>query len=181
MPKSPPPHPELTNAQRFFARVRSFDMECPHCGLVYRVRKDTNPTIWNPRTALFTCLDRRMGGCKRTYVIGMLAWPKGRGSGSGAPPADQVPGPRQLAQLRQEAGGWWMTDEYKHKGRPDPTNLTGELDRLPEEDSNDVQIAISDADAESRCFQCFQPYNPLKSKARQPQMYCSQTCEEVAP
>lgn len=177
MPKPPPTHPEIAGAQRFFARARSFDIECPHCGLVYQIRADTNPTIWNPRTAIFRCMHVRQGGCKRQYVIGILAWPKGTGMGAGTPPADQVPGPRQLAQLRPEKDAWWMTDEYKHIGRPEPTNLTGELDRPAEEDPIDVDLAIYDQEEHPRCLICLSEYNPLKSKARQPERYCSMTCE----
>lgn len=172
---SPPPHPEITLAQRFFARVRSLDLECPHCGLVYLIRADTNPNTWNPRTALLTCNGR--GGCGRVYVIGVLAWPKGTGAGHGTPPADQVPGPRQLAQLSPEGGGWWMTDEYKHKGRPDPTNLTGEVDRLPAEDAIDVDLCVSAAAEHPRCLRCHTEYNPLKSKAKRPDVYCTILCE----
>lgn len=178
MPKSPPPHPELVNAQRFFARLRTFDLECPHCGKVYLLRYDTPTSTWNPRTGLFACLAR--DGCQRQYVMGVLAWPKGRGHGAGTPPADQVPGPRQLAQLDPQGGGWWMTDEYRHKGRPDPTNLTGEPDRPPEEDATDVDLAISESDEHPRCLGCHSWYNPLKSKATKPDQYCSQTCEEGA-
>jgi rubredoxin len=174
------PHPDLVGAQRFFARVRSFDLECPHCGLVYRIRKDTRPNVWNPRTARFCCLDRDAGGCQRSYVIGVLAWPVEIGGGhmGNVPPADQVPGPRQLAQLRQEAGGWWLTDEYRHRGRPNVTNLTGELDRPPEEDPIDVDLAISDV-REYRCQQCYHAYRPSKSSAENQQAYCSKTCEEA--
>jgi hypothetical protein len=171
----PLPHPEYLRAQRLFARALAFDLECPYCGLVYRIRATTNPRTYNPRTAIFYCNGK--AGCRRSYVIGLLVWPKGRGAGAGTPPTDQVPGPRQLAQLRQEAGAWWMTDEYKHKGRPDPTNLTGEDDRLAPENPYDVDLATTEPREHPRCLRCFAEYNPLKSQAKEPSKYCSMTCE----
>ncbi len=179
MPKPPPPHPAVIGAQRFFARNRTMDLECPSCGKLYQLRTESKLSVWNPRTGIFCC--NGFGGCERKYVLGVLAWPKGLGSGSGAPPADQVPGPRQLAELDPNGAGWWLPDEYKHKGRPDPTNLTGETERLPEEDAEDVRMAVSDADDAPRCFQCMNAYSPNKSNAKNRKLYCSATCEEKAP
>lgn len=177
MPKSPPPHPELLHAQRFFARNRTLDLECPHCGRVYLLRYDTPPRTWNPRTGIFSCEAR--DGCQRKYVIGVLAWPKGNhGAGTGSPPADQVPGPRQLAQLDPKGGAWWM--DYRHVGRPDPTNLTGEPDRPPEEDPIDLDLAITEQTEHPRCLKCHCEYNPLNSMARQPQSYCTIECESLS-
>ena len=172
-----PPHPDIINAQRFFARLRTFDMECPHCGKVYRIRHDSPKEYWNPRTAEFRC--NESGGCGYKYILGILCWPRrpgAAGAGAGTPPMDQVPGPRQLGQLRSEGAGWWLPDEYRHKGRPDPTNLTGEEDRPEPEDEIDLQL-IGDG-KEYRCHQCWQPYNPAKSKAKRAETYCSVTCEE---
>ncbi len=144
-PPHPPPHPRIALAQRFFARVRTFDMECPHCGEVYQIREGAYTTqYFNRRTARFTC-DK----CGRTYILGMLAWPVNTSGNSNVPPADQVPGPRQLAQLRTDGDGWWMPDQYKHKGRPDPTNLTGEPDRPEPEDPVDLELIDYDGTDEA--------------------------------
>ncbi len=177
MKTTPPPHPSdlIIGAQRFFARLRTFDIECPHCGLVYRIRQDSPDLYWNPRTARFYC--NISGGCGLQFTLGILAWPVGTGKGSNTPPADQVPGPRQLPQMRAEAGSWWMPDEYKHKGRPDPTNLTGQPVRPEPEDDTELQL-LDTPDQAKRCLYCDQAYNPLKSQAGHPERYCSQTCEE---
>lgn len=172
MPKTPP-HPDVITAQRFFARIRSFDCECPHCGLVYRIRADTPSSTWNARTAEFRC--GATGGCGYRYVAGLLLWPKGTGKGAGTPPLDQVPGPRQLSQMRGEGDGWWMPEEYRHRGRPDPTNLTGEESRPEPEDESDLQLI--DGVREYRCQTCWQPYSPKRSKANRPELYCSPSCE----
>lgn len=135
-PPLPPPHPQILGAQRFFARILACDLECPHCGRVYLLRLGAlKESYHDPRTARFTCRD-----CGRVYVLGLLAWPAGRGAGSNVPPADQVPGPRQLGQMRAEGYGWWMPDEYRPKGRPDPTNLTGEETRPEPEDPIDLEL-----------------------------------------
>ena len=134
----PPPPPSgwtpdvrqrLQRASKFFARLASFDLECPHCGTVYQVRIGTKRDVnWDPFTARFTCTQK---GCARVYVLGMLAWPiKKAPRVASATPEDQVPGPRQLAQMRKEGGGWWMADEDAQRyARPHETNLTTEDDR----------------------------------------------------
>lgn len=171
----PPPHPRdaVIGAQRFFARVRTFDLECPHCGMVYRIRTDTAASTWNPRTAEFRCGDS--SGCGYRYIIGILAWPKGTGKGAGTPPLDQVPSPRNLASMRDEGSGWWMPEEYRHKGRPDPTNLTGEEDRPEPEDEIDLQLI--DGVREYVCQTCWNTYAPKNSRAKNPEVYCSVPCE----
>lgn len=126
--------PRLARSTRFFARLQSFDLECPHCGTVYQIRvstrKDQN---WDPWTARFHCTTRH---CDRTYVLGILAWSI-RGNAATTPPADQVPGPRQLAQMRREGGGWWLPDEDAQRyPRPLETNITTEEER-PDDDEND--------------------------------------------
>lgn len=92
--------------------------------------KDPN---WDPWTARFTCTNAQ---CTRQYVLGLLAWPIIPASRvASAPPADQVPGPRQLAQLRREGGGWWLPDDAGQRYvRPHETNLTTEEERPDDED-----------------------------------------------
>ena len=170
-----PPHPDIIGAQRYFARVRTFDTECPVCGLVYRVRIDIAATTWDRRTARFRCLG--WGGCGARFTFGMLAWPVGNGPQSHTPPADQVPGPRQLAQIRAEGDGWWMPDAYRHRGRPDPTNLTGAEVRPEPEDATELQLLDTPA-GEPTCEYCRNAYNPLKSQAQDRTRYCTQTCQD---
>ena len=179
MPNHPPtpPHPKIIGAQRFFSRIRTLDIECPHCGLVYIIRADHRTDAWNPRTSVFWC--NRRDGCERKYTLGVLAWPKGHGHAKGAntPPPDQVPGPRQLAQMRDEGSGWWLPDEYRHKGRPDPTNLTGEPDRPDPEDPIDLDLATTEVDDAPRCLECRNPYSVVKSFATHRDQFCSVSCE----
>ena len=142
------PHPR-TYADRFFARVQAFTAECPHCGAVSAVRAanqhgSTAPAIYDPRTARWTCRE-----CGRTYVVGLLAWPCPRGQGAQAPPDDQIPGPRQLPQLRADGGSYWLPEELKTTGRMDVSNLTGEEERQDPEDALDLDLALHPPDMTS--------------------------------
>ena len=126
----------LSRSTRFFARLQAFDLECPHCGTVYQIRmkprKDRN---WDPWTGRFHCTTKN---CARVYVLGILAWPIiAAPNAASATPADQVPGPRQLAQMRKEGGGWWLPDEEGQRyTRPHETNLTTEEER-PDDEEDD--------------------------------------------
>ena len=45
--------------ERFLARLRSFDAECPECGMVYVVRPEEEwVDAFDSRTALFRCGER---------------------------------------------------------------------------------------------------------------------------
>lgn len=99
-------HPADLGARRFFARVQAFDLECPACGRVEQVRPSTGgkpgkAQTYDPGRARWRCR-----GCQRVYVIGLIAWTAGKAAP--IPPADQVPGPRELAQMREEGWGWWI-------------------------------------------------------------------------
>ena len=129
---TPDTRQRLQRATRFFARPIAFDLECPHCGKVYLVRMREPGPHWDPKTARFKCTEKT---CGRAYVIGIVAWPVKPGRVANATPEDQVPGPRQLAQMRREGGGWWLADEAAQRyARPSETNLTLEEDRPEEED-----------------------------------------------
>lgn len=131
----------LARADRFFARLLSFDLECPHCGSVYQIR-DTHmkrgPRLkraWSPLIGRFTCSHP---DCRRVYILGIVAWPVSGGIAGQQPPEDQVPSPRQLAQMRKEGGGWWMSDQDKQThARPHTTNLTTEEERPDYGDDDD--------------------------------------------
>lgn len=131
----------IARAHRFFARLHSFDLECPHCGDVYQVRsgsarkKGRSDPNWDPWTGRFHCTNKL---CGKSYVLGILAWPIVPAPRvASATPADQVPSPRQLAQLRKEGGGFWMPEEEGQRyPRPHETNLTTEEER-PEDDDED--------------------------------------------
>lgn len=135
----PDHRPRLQRATRFFARPERFLLECPHCGMVYRCNSTLKQMWWDPWTSTFTCNRRSqtpaagdgIGGCGRVYVIGIVAWPvTQRSRRSPTLPKDQIPGPRELSQLRADGSGWWLSDEDKQK-YPEvrESNLTTELDR----------------------------------------------------
>lgn len=127
----------LQRATRFFARVESCTLECPHCGLIYQIHSRTRKLEhWDRRTGRFRCTGK--GGCGRSYILGICAWPV-----LGAPgvatqtPEDQVPSPRQLAQMRKEGAGWWLDEQDGITlKRPDETNLTLEEERPDAEDDD---------------------------------------------
>lgn len=123
----------LPKATRFFARLASFDLECPACGHVFQVRMRPNAHpdargrgVFDWTTARFRC-----SACTRVYILGMLAWPIGPSKGvATTTPRDQVSNARQLSALRKEGQGWWLPDEAKiTRDTPDETNLTTEEDR----------------------------------------------------
>jgi hypothetical protein len=95
------------------------------------------PALYDRRTARWQCRE-----CDRVYIVGMLAWPAPRGAGSKGTPDDQIPGPRQLAQMRAEGSGWWLPEELRGKGRQDISNLTGEEDRPEPDDPLELDLAI---------------------------------------
>jgi hypothetical protein len=133
------PRPRLQKATRFFARPEAFTLECPHCGQIYRIGRHQKQPCWDPTMARFTCSNAL--GCGKRYIIGIVAWPIRPGlSKTGGIPRDQVPYPRQLAQLRAEGGGWWLTEEDQQRTHPiHETNLTPEPDR-PDRDDDDDEL-----------------------------------------
>lgn len=124
------PHPRELGATRFFARLIAFDLECPRCGKVFRIRRlnrhklaaralDESAHTWNPTTARFTCVGK--DGCQKTFVLGLLAWEPPKGARSLSTPTDQVPTWRQLAEMRAEGQGHWMP--HQPAGRMSSSNL----------------------------------------------------------
>jgi hypothetical protein len=135
MPYPTDPRAATERATRFFARPESFTLECPRCGTVYRVKVGIKSTHWDPTTSLFKCTAKV--GCGKVYLIGLLAWPVSPRAWIKGVPRDQVPHPRQLAQMRKEGGGWWLPDDDRKRfTRVDESNLTLEPER-PEKDEDD--------------------------------------------
>lgn len=142
------PHPRELGATRFFARLIAFDLECPRCGKIFRIRRLNRNKLsaravdraanhtWNPTTARFTCTDR--DGCQKEYVLGMLAWDPPRGARSKALPTDQVPTHRQLAELRAEGQGQWMP--HVNQGRMSSSNLAITDERGDDHDEGEDEI-----------------------------------------
>lgn len=116
------PHPP-DEAQRFFARVLGAVFECPKCGYLYKFGPGqadrTHNARYDPRTSRFQC-DK----CGLTLMFGLLAWPVEKGDPRPPTlPRDQVPTPRQVAELRQAEHGWWMV-KPKRRHRAEDTNQT---------------------------------------------------------
>ena len=133
---APDNRPRLQASVRFFARPESFTLECPRCGQVHRIRKGRPTSCWNPDTARFTCINMK---CRKTYVIGLLAWPVSVGGRNTATttPRDQIPTPRQLAQLRKEGGGWWLPESERQRfSVVEEANLTLEQERPDDQDED---------------------------------------------
>ena len=85
---------------RFFARIKAFDISCPACGEVYTIgRGSRSRKCWRPRESRFQCRK-----CGLTFVLGILAWPVS----SGVKPSDHQPNRRESLALRQLGGGFWM-------------------------------------------------------------------------
>lgn len=89
------------NATKFFARIRSLDIECPQCATVYQCRGDSR--IYNRRNGLFRC---RNTACGLTLYLGVLAYPATRSPRQEVTPPDWTPNPRQAAELRSFSGFW---------------------------------------------------------------------------
>jgi hypothetical protein len=109
---------------RLFARLRSFDFECPRCGRIYMISPKTRYTWYNPRTATFKCT-----ACNLALAFGLLMYPISPG---GAPnvriPEDTVPDPRQAAALRQLQTAVHLD---KSQARPHGTGAVNKMLRQP--------------------------------------------------
>lgn len=92
---------------RFFARVRAADLECPACGeiLSFRSGGETHQfhCDWEPHIGHIKCRS-----CKAAYILGIVAWRskfKDR-------PDDQTPTFRQSRVLRSVMAGLGHSTKY---------------------------------------------------------------------
>jgi hypothetical protein len=103
----------LKDSVRFFARPRTFTIECVYCGkLLFIGPRERDNHTYNPITSMVRCPDQRQGndgvrGCGRKFLVGLVAYPLKR-AGRCTPnkaqsPPDQIPEPHQLAEIRAEA------------------------------------------------------------------------------
>lgn len=118
----------MPTTTRFFARVTGAHLECPHCGTVHSFgngrSKRGNPGTWDPRLCRFTCHH-----CQRSVVIGLCAWSLRTGKIQRARPADQIPDPRQAAELRRLVGGFWLSEDDSED--PETSGRRGDRYTLP--------------------------------------------------
>jgi hypothetical protein len=134
-----PTSPHLPGS-RFFARLRTFDLECPACGTVYVIstyqakrnmrgrkaatrstrsldpaaRQTTTGRTWSDVLQRFEC-----AACGGTFALGIVAWPVRQGSRL-QPAEDTLPTPKQARAIREQAGGWKLTTK---SGADDPRNV----------------------------------------------------------
>jgi hypothetical protein len=85
--------------ERFFARVRSFDIECPDCGVVYVVRSEDETAVFDERTSMFRCQC-----CDCVLQLGLFAWYASTAVLDFT--RDQRPMPSQERWIRSLSVGW---------------------------------------------------------------------------
>lgn len=90
----PTPAGQLPPSDRFFARIKSIDLECPACGMIAVCSGRTGP--YNARTGHFVC-----DSCSKTFYLGIIAWPSSRAPGPHVPPNDWMPTPAQARAMSQ--------------------------------------------------------------------------------
>ena len=96
----------LKDADRFFARLREFDLECPDCGEVSRVRSDDRDEEFHLGSGLFAC-----GGCGLDLQLGIVAW---RPSLDALAAIERDPDdPAIIARIRALGGGWFFRGEHQ--------------------------------------------------------------------
>ena len=104
--------------ERFFARLQSFEMECPRCGKILVVgRGKPHDHLYNRVTSIMECpkinvrdettVVTKHPGCGMKFLIGIVAWPIRKGHQPKARPPDHVPTDRQLNRLRELSRGIW--------------------------------------------------------------------------
>lgn len=109
-----------------FARVLAFDVECPSCGTIAKVRgggRRWRSPNFNPVTRRLACRS-----CRRLFAVGLAIWRvartgnrPGRGRQRQPAPMDCQPKPEQLAALRSDYG---LVRQPPHR-RATPINLIG--------------------------------------------------------
>lgn len=97
--------------ERFFARVRCFDLSCPRCGRIATTSPHYDPAGkpnrgggsafgWNPVACRFRC-----PACRLELVIGLVAWVQ-PGKLPTAPAGDSQPHPGEALRLREGRSDW---------------------------------------------------------------------------
>jgi len=99
--------------RRFFARLTSFDLQCPECGEVDVVRH--TPPWWRRKKTFDGWRHRwRCRACRRVFAVGLAIWPVSRApSPRGHRPFDTIPTRSELHGLRLAY----------NRGPDDPTNI----------------------------------------------------------
>ena len=110
----------LPPGDRFFARIKSADLECPHCGNIYLIGATgkAKRAYYDARTSRFRCPH-----CGLVLVLGVIGWRPPMGRPLKGPPPDQVPTPRQALQMRRDHAAIWTEGRLERKG---PANRLAE-------------------------------------------------------
>ena len=94
--------------RRVFARVLSFDLECPHCGTIDCVRATSRLPWLNASPRFHIVRSRwRCRACRRVYAVGLALWPVRRAGNrprGDRRPLDTRPSLTQIMQMRQVLG-----------------------------------------------------------------------------
>lgn len=100
------------DGDRFFARIRKLDMECPRCAEIYHLGTKSGP--YNHRLGQFSC-----PSCGLVLTLGVIAYPATSAPSKQAPP-DWKPSYRQALAIRSAVGG---VIAQIAKGWTDPHNV----------------------------------------------------------
>lgn len=103
---------ELPPGDRFFARIKSADLECPKCGNIYLIGATGKAKrgYYDSKTSRFRCPH-----CGLVLVLGVIGWLPQRGRPLQGPPRDQVPTPRQALAMRRKMAGHWSEERLERK------------------------------------------------------------------
>ncbi len=91
---------------RFFAQLFGFRYCCPACGHLNTILRGRSRSLrrWNPAMGLTEC-----GGCRKTYIAGLVLFESAGGRRSVRP--DLSPKPRELAMIRGEISEVFESDD----------------------------------------------------------------------
>lgn len=92
----------------FFARIRTMDLECPKCGVVFCCTGKRGP--YSARTARFSCPN-----CRKIYAVGILLFDVKPDHRRDITPPDWVPTAQQAHQLRGEYQSIARYDELRQR------------------------------------------------------------------
>lgn len=123
LPLAFPAPGEITN--RFFARLRAFDLSCPRCGKVWVIGAGGHRT-YNPRTQRWRCATDH-GGCGQRLSLGLIAYlvPNPGPFSETMAPFDTIPNPREALELRNAAAGHWSGLRRKPRDRANRLAMSG--------------------------------------------------------
>lgn len=98
---------------RIYASIVPARLECPACRrLIVFGYNQRDVKAFHIPTHRITC-----PSCRSVFTLGMLVWSSPAGFHHGEGPPDVTPSQRQIAELRQYTGGFWLSERYRY-GEP---------------------------------------------------------------